>query len=487
MQLTLTGHVTPEDKAQSDYLYAPFDLPQPARRLEVRYHYTARMSHDRVEGGNVIDIGIFDPRGSDFPGGAGFRGWSGSDRQTFTITATEATPGYIPGPLPAGRYQIILGLYRIWPQGADFKIEIEADGWGYDETAVSKAAPTFSPATGAGHKTAGSVASSFLWLRGDLQSHTFHSDGKGSPSQLVTKARALGLDFLAVTDHNTISHHPPLIELADDDLLLIRGQEVTSYYGHMNVWGTGRWCDFRSRSEEAMAAIIALAHESGGLCSINHPKKGGPPWEYGPNLPVDAIEVWQGPWPNRNNESLALWEELLRDGRRLPAVGGSDYHCPSGDQETGFLRLGQPTTWVKVSERSPAGVLNGIRAGRTCISASPEGPMLDLRATGDDITAEMGQALSLPAGRPAHVAVEVTGGAGLTLRLLTEAGIVDETKLDSDRATVNVETTARRYIRAELVGDMPPEQLPDDAPAGLDRHNWRWALSNPIYIQPIST
>ena len=60
----------------------------------------------------------------------------------------------------------------------------------------------------------------------------------------------------------------------------------------MNVWGTGRWCDFRCRTDEEMAAVIQLAHANGGLCSINHPKAGGPAWEYDPRLPVDAIEMW---------------------------------------------------------------------------------------------------------------------------------------------------------------------------------------------------
>ena len=32
-----------------------------------------------------------------------------------------------------------------------------------------------------------------VWLRGDLQSHTYHSDAKGSPALLVKKRVPLGL------------------------------------------------------------------------------------------------------------------------------------------------------------------------------------------------------------------------------------------------------------------------------------------------------
>ena len=73
----LHGHITQADKARNDYAYIPFDLPFAASKMRITYRYSAAMSLDCVEGGNVIDIGLFDPRGSNFPGGAGFRGWSG--------------------------------------------------------------------------------------------------------------------------------------------------------------------------------------------------------------------------------------------------------------------------------------------------------------------------------------------------------------------------------------------------------------------------
>jgi hypothetical protein len=480
LNLILKGHVTPAEKRQRDYIYIPFQLPEPATRLHVRYRYSAPISSDEREGGNVIDIGLFDPRGADFPGGAGFRGWSGSARSEFTITPTEATPGYLPGPLPAGRYQIILGLYRIWPHGADYQVEIEAD-LGAPEPPFSETGPVLEP-----ERTISSEVGRLRWLRGDLQSHTYHSDGKGSPAQLVAKARALGLDFLAITDHNNVSNHPYLAALADENLLLIPGQETTTFYGHMNIWGTSRWCDYRCRSDADMAAIIQLAHANGGLCSINHPKQDGPEWAYDLSLPVDAMEVWQGPWPWRNEESLALWEGLLSAGRRLPAVGGSDYHCPAGE-ETGFLRLGQPTTWVKAAGRSVPAVLDAIRAGRVSISATPDGPRLELHAVAAGNVAEMGEELSLAPEATAEVEVRVERGAGWTLRLIVDGGTAHTALIEADPATVRVGVTAGIYMRAELVGDAPRESLPDDAPADLDLRGWRWALTNPIYIRRTGT
>lgn len=489
----LTGHISQADKAQSDYAYIPFDLPQPAQRLTVRYRYSNPISSDRATGGNVIDIGLFDPRGADFPGGAGFRGWSGSARTGFTITPTDATPGYSPGPLPAGRYQIILGLYRIWSAGADYEIHIEAEL--DDQKSNSPKNRTRIPIDdhrfarmllreNPSHPRQSVSFASGGWLRGDLQSHTFHSDAKGSPQQLLDKAKALGLDFLAVTDHNNTSHHRALAALDDGSLLLIPGQEVTTYYGHMNVWGTSRWCDFRARSADDIRAIIELAHSDGALCSINHPKEGGPAWEYGfgeaDNLPVDALEVWQGPWPYRNSESLALWDRLLAGGWRVPVVGGSDYHCPAAE-DTNLLRLGQPTTWVKATERSVAGVLEAIRRGRVSISARADGPRLDVEARSAAGVAAMGGTLPVSEGETVDVTVSVWRGKGLRLRLVVDGTVAAEAPVMDDEAVVRFPTRLGRSLRAELIGDCPPALLPPQAPPGIDLRDWRWALTNPIY------
>jgi hypothetical protein len=480
MKVVFKGHVTPADKRRSDYLYVPFELSEPASRLRVQYRYSAAIRASQHGGGNVIDIGLFDPRGADFPGGAGFRGWSGSDRREFTITPTAATPGYLPGPLPGGRYQVILGLYQIWNHGADYEVEIEAD-LGAPEVPPPAPTPAAQPA-----RNPPAVDRSMSWLRGDLQCHSEHSDGADTLAQLTARARALKLDFLAVTDHNTVSHHPHLPALADDDLLLIPGQEVTTYYGHMNIWGANRWCDFRCRSKEEIAAVIDLAHASGGLCSINHPKTNGPPWEYAFNLPVDAMEVWQGPWPARNEESLAFWHNLLGSGRQVPAVGSSDYHRPPV-QATDFPRLGQPTTWVKAAGRSVPAVLDAIRAGRAFISAVPEGPRLDLCAVAANARAEMGGELSLAPGTAAEVEAEIEGGGGWTLRLIADGEVAHEASITTDQATVRATVTANVYVCAELVGDVPREWVPDDIAADLDLREWRWALTNPIYMRRVNS
>ncbi len=52
-------------------------------------------------------------------------------------------------------------------------------------------------------------------------------------------------------------------------------------------------------------------------------------------------------------------------------VGGSDWHRPGADAPPG-----SPTTWVECAGDDPGAVLDGLRQGRTAISASRDGPVL---------------------------------------------------------------------------------------------------------------
>ena len=102
-------------------MYIPFDVPAHAVRISVSYQY------DRANGANTIDIGLFDARstGSDTDP-RGFRGWSGGRRSEFFVSRDEATPGYLRGAMPAGKWRIILGLYRIAPAGVDVSFKVDS-------------------------------------------------------------------------------------------------------------------------------------------------------------------------------------------------------------------------------------------------------------------------------------------------------------------------------------------------------------------------
>jgi hypothetical protein len=258
-------------------------------------------------------------------------------------------------------------------------------------------------------------------------------------------------------------------------LLLIPGQEVTTYYGHANVWGLDRWLDFRCRSDADMAQVIAEAHRRGLLFSVNHPKPDGPPWEYGLDLPVDCVEVWQGLWPAGNEASLAFWERLLDQGRRVVAVGGSDKHQEAaGETPRNPWLLGQPTTFVYAETLTTEAILAGVRAGHVFISADVTMPQLFLTASIGDQTAMMGDRLH--GYEPAVVRCQVIGGQGYMLRLVGAQGQLSWEPISDDDMTVelSVNLAEQRYIRAEVrsvplrSGELPDEQT-------------ILALSNPIF------
>src|ERR1044072_9216853 len=103
-------HVAPFGEKGERYVYVPFNVPRGATRVRVSYEYP------RASGAHTIDIGVFDARG--------FRCWSGGRRSEFSISREEATPGYLAGALPAGRWRVVLGLYKVAPAGVDVKIKI---------------------------------------------------------------------------------------------------------------------------------------------------------------------------------------------------------------------------------------------------------------------------------------------------------------------------------------------------------------------------
>jgi hypothetical protein len=459
----LEGHLTPEDKSVSSYRLLPFEVPAGMARLEVSY----RFSNDNPGGymrppGNILDIGLFDPRGSEFLRARGFRGWSGSARREFFLSSEDATPGYLPGPILPGQWEIILGLYHILPHGCDYCVTISLFAGEPSNFVGADLSPW--PVS---RRESG-------WYRGDLHCHTHHSDASGSLADLVAAARAQRLDFLAVTDHNTISHLPHLAAQMGPNLLLISGQEITTEQGHANAWGIHRWHDFRCEGREQMAQVVADVRSTGGLVSVNHPKEGGPPWLFGDEAQFDCLEVWQAPWFTFNDQSLALWHRLLCRGHRITGVGGSDMHQSPFDGRVGRLAVGKPCTWIYAEELSVAGILEGIKAGHVYISEDVTGPKVFLNADADDdgcFETVTGDLVKVSAGTRLALRCRVIGAEACELCIRSKEKAFS---VIVDRRDFTYEWTVRpnedTFFRVEVI-DRP------EPPHVVVR-----ALSNPIYV-----
>lgn len=452
------GKVYPADREGNPYLMLPFEVPPGAGRIEIGYAYDGE--------GNILDLGVFDSRGCGFLTPGGFRGWSGSARRKVVIGEDWATPGYLAGPLYPGTWHVILGLYRVSPRGCAYEVEVR----------IRPEPVEVPPERPVGERPLSREEGAIEmpgWLRGDLHCHTHHSEAQGSVMDLIAAAERKGLDFLAITDHNTTSHWGEMEEHGKGaGIILIPGEEVTTYWGHANVWGWGRWLDFRCRTREEMERVYDAASSEGRIFSINHPKPGGPPWEFGYDLPFDCIEVWHGLWSMGNEYSLETWRRLLAAGRRVVAVGGSDAHPRFNVQGRLIEWLGYPTTWVWTEELSSTAILTGIRAGHVSISACPEGPLVSIAVKWKGDTFRQGEAF--PFAGKAELEVEVREGAGLELALISWRGELARKRILEDqwKAIMSVDLAKEGYVRAEL--RVPVPALPPD----------RWpmaALANPVW------
>ncbi|MFI7276029.1 CehA/McbA family metallohydrolase [Streptomyces sp. NPDC049879] len=452
---TVRGHLPP---GAPDFVYVPVRVPPGVRRLTAAYRY------DRPEVppgtyGNGLDIGLFDARGT---GPEGFRGWSGGARDTFTVGAAGATPGYLPGPVDAGTWHVVLGPYTVAPGGVDYELTVTLD---YGPPEDAPAPPAYPPERAAGRGRA--------WYRGDCHLHTVYSDGRRTPAEVAAAARAAGLDFLTTTEHNSPSGHGAWDGLWGDDLLILCGIEVTTRNGHCLALGVepGTFLDFRHRARDtSWAATARDIRAAGGIVVPAHPHAAcvGCSWRFG-YADADAVEVWNGPWTPDDEAALATWSGLLHardDGRWLPAMGNSDSHREP-------QVIGLPQTVVLADELSRPAILAGLAAGRSYLAESAAVTLALSATDAAGATAGIGERLATAPDAPVTVRLDVTGVPGGTARLVTDQGVILGVRLPtSGSGTVMWHTSAAAtaHVRAEV--------RHGDEPAGAMA-----GMTNPVFLQ----
>ena len=148
--------------------------------------------------------------------------------------------------------------------------------------------------------------------------------------------------------------------------------EWTHYRGHANFLGLEKPYDepFFTNSDEEMQARFQSAHDRGALIVINHPQDESCGFQFDlTQLPFDAIEIWNGPMRESNLRAVGFWHQMLAAGRKIPAVGGSDFH-----RENLFQILGGPCMGVYAGSEGPDDILAALRAGHSFITFAPNGP-----------------------------------------------------------------------------------------------------------------
>lgn len=350
-------------------------MPEGATQLKLHFACTPAVAHGLD---NMLTLTLFDPHG--FRGARHRDGTHHRDgaHHDVVISPHDATPGYLPGPLPAGDWIVQIDTHRILP-GAPlyYTLTVEIG-------VVDALAPTSVMSPG---RPGAVVRRGAGWYRGDLHSHTNHSDaGERTVIDLVAAARAVGLDFLFLTDHNTIAPLREMDALAAPDLLTAGGMELTTFWGHALVLGTRQWVDWRFRPGDGVINRLAEAvYGRGELFVIAHPGSEGDPgctgcaWRFGEMMPGAAriVEIWNGPWAGDSNNpwALALYYDWLNQGHHLVATAGSDTHS-----SVDYL-AGPGFNVVYAEELSEAALLQAIAAGHLYLSS---GPRLTLIAVEQD-------------------------------------------------------------------------------------------------------
>lgn len=432
LHLHWDGTLTARDAKR--HIPHPFTVPEGAARLAIHFAYTPAAAQGLD---SMLTLSLFDPHG--------FRGARHRDgaQHDVVIDAHSATPGYLSGPLPAGDWIVQIDTHRILP-GAPlhYTLDVEIDA---ENEPVAASAPLQG-------RPGVVVRSRSGWYRGDLHSHTNHSDaGERTVIDLVKAARAVGLDFLFLTDHNTISPLAEIDALASPDLLTAGGMELTTFWGHALVLGTRRWVDWRFRPGNGVINRLAEAtYAQGELFVMAHPASSGDPyctgcaWRFGEMTPGAAriVEIWNGPWAgDSNNElALALYYDWLNQGRRLVATAGSDTHS------TADYAAGPGFDVVYAEELSEVALLQAIAAGHLYLSS---GPVLTLVAVEQEGARRM---MGDIVAQPATVTVQWAHcPPGAQLRVLANGQPLHRQPIDaSDSFTFTITPNDANWLIAEM-------------------------------------
>ena len=193
----------------------------------------------------------------------------------------------------------------------------------------------------------------------ELHAHSALShDGRDPVDLLLEQAAAVGLDALAVTDHDEIDASLEAAAKAPDHGLVgIVGMEVTCAAGHVLAFGVDEIVPSGLPFDETLDRI----RDAGGIAVVPHPfqktRHGVAAHVSAERLAsADAIEVYNSRLftgrSNRQAEKFAI-------RRNLPMTAGSDAHVSE--------MVGQAVTEVGADDRSADAILSAIADGRTSV------------------------------------------------------------------------------------------------------------------------
>lgn len=411
-----------------DHFFVPFSVPPGTREIEVQ--------HDDRSEDNILDFGLDDPQG--------YRGWGGGTGEPAIVAEQAASRAYVPGPIVEGTWRVVIGKAKVVSSPAVYHLEVFLR-----ERPTLAAQPERRP-----YRPVPSLSQGHRYYAGDFHVHSREStDARPTLDQIVRFARSRHLDFVEISDHNTVTQLDffAAAQAQSPDLLLVPGIEYTTYGGHGNAIGASRPVEHKLGQSVAGHAVtiadaVAAVHDQGALFGINHPVLDlglsciGCAWRQPlSSQAIDAVEIGTGGLRQGaflfTAAALRFWDALLADGHHVAAIGGSDDHL--GGSGTGRMDspIGDPTTLVLADELSVAALLDGIRHGRTVVKLQgSDDPMIELGVSGQDHAAP-GDTLSV---RGVVLQARISGGAspaaspGANLRWIRNGELFREQPVTDD-------------------------------------------------------
>jgi len=187
---------------------------------------------------------------------------------------------------------------------------------------------------------------------GDLHAHTFYSDGTPSPVGLMLEAMYCGMDFAAITDHNTIQGAllaGRLLERHGVAFPLAVGEEITTEWSHFNAY------PLREPISEklTMQEMVKAAHAQGAVIQWNHPTAVPSEWTTAhlAGIKGTGLDAW---------EHIPPEYDAWKNAGKLPTLTGTT------DTHDGTFAYPERTVILAPSPL-PQDVAEAVRRGRTVV------------------------------------------------------------------------------------------------------------------------
>jgi predicted metal-dependent phosphoesterase TrpH len=164
----------------------------------------------------------------------------------------------------------------------------------------------------------------------DLHVHTNYSDGINSPKEVVRQAKEVGLDGMAIADHDTVKGTKKARKTAEDvGIILIPAVEITTPFGDILALGIEEAVEPRKKGRKMITDIINRIHELGGIAIAAHPYAGYWPMKFADMKEIrafDAIEIFNALSSLNFGIEANIKAMELANRLKKPGTAGSDAH-----------------------------------------------------------------------------------------------------------------------------------------------------------------